>query len=182
MDEPALTARGALPQAVRSARQRRGAVRAEAVLAVVVGEVEAPWLRRHGCSPDVLALARPGPVILYGYAAHGRERRARVRRRAMIRLLAVYVVLAVLELAAPGAVSAADEGYVAVGRLQGVVNPASASYVERAIDAAEAGGATLFVLELDTPGGLDSSMRRIVQRVLASATPVVVYVAPPGAR
>jgi membrane-bound serine protease (ClpP class) len=100
----------------------------------------------------------------------------------MIRLLAVYALLTVLELAAPSAASAADESYVAVGRLQGVVNPASASYVERAIGAAEAGGATLFVLELDTPGGLDSSMRRIVQRVLASATPVVVYVAPPGAR
>jgi membrane-bound serine protease (ClpP class) len=100
----------------------------------------------------------------------------------MSRLLAVYLLLAVLELVAPRAVGAADESYVAVGRLQGVVNPASASYVERAIGGAEAGGATLFVLELDTPGGLDSSMRRIVQRILASEIPVVVYVAPQGAR
>src|SRR5262249_17248431 len=100
----------------------------------------------------------------------------------MIRLLAVYLLLVVLELAAPRAVGAADESYVAVGRLQGVGNPASASYIQRATGAAEAGGATLFVLELDPPGGLDSSMRRIDQRILASATPVVVYVAPPGAR
>jgi membrane-bound serine protease (ClpP class) len=83
----------------------------------------------------------------------------------------------------PARVSAQDSSdYVAVARLRGIINPAAASYVDRAIGAAETGGARLFVLELDTPGGLDSAMRQIVQRILSSTVPVVVYVAPQGAR
>ena len=59
-----------------------------------------------------------------------------------------------------------------MARLRGIINPAAASYVDRAISTAEADGAALFVLEMDTPGGLDSSMRLIVQRILASTVPV----------
>src|SRR4051812_19046875 len=81
-----------------------------------------------------------------------------------------------------GTPAGAQGDYVAVARLQGVINPPAASYVDRAIAAAEADGAALLVLQVDTPGGLDSSMRLIVQRILASGVPVVVYVAPAGAR
>jgi membrane-bound serine protease (ClpP class) len=83
---------------------------------------------------------------------------------------------------AVGEPAAAQGEHAALARLQGVINPAAASYVDRAITAAERDGAALLVLQLDTPGGLDSSMRLIVQRILASTVPVVVYVAPPGAR
>jgi len=76
----------------------------------------------------------------------------------------------------------AQGDYVAVARLAGVINPPAASYVDRAVAAAETDGAALLVLQLDTPGGLDSSMRLIVQRILASSVPVVVYVGPSGAR
>ncbi len=75
-----------------------------------------------------------------------------------------------------------EDAHVAVGHLRGIINPVAASYVERALTTAEAEGAQAFVLQLDTPGGLDTSMRQIVQRILASSVPVVVYVAPPGAR
>ncbi|HEY7064019.1 MAG TPA: nodulation protein NfeD [Chloroflexota bacterium] len=94
--------------------------------------------------------------------------------------LGALLWLLLVVLASPRA--SADGDFVAVGRLQGVINPAAASYVDRALSAAENDGAALFVLQIDTPGGLDSSMRLIVQRILASDVPVAVYVAPPGAR
>jgi membrane-bound serine protease (ClpP class) len=65
---------------------------------------------------------------------------------------------------------------------RGVVNPTLAGFLTRAIDQAERDGAGALVVELDTPGGLDSSMRQIIQRILASRVPVIVYVAPPGGR
>jgi membrane-bound serine protease (ClpP class) len=66
--------------------------------------------------------------------------------------------------------------------VRGPITPAIADYIERGIAQAEADGATALVIQLDTPGGLDDSMRRIMQRIIASRVPVVVYVSPPGAR
>jgi membrane-bound serine protease (ClpP class) len=97
-------------------------------------------------------------------------------------LLLVFWLGWVLVAVAASSPAAAQGEYVAVARLQGTINPPAASYVDRAITAAERDGAALLVLQLDTPGGLDSSMRLIVQRILASSVPVVVYVAPAGAR
>jgi len=99
----------------------------------------------------------------------------------MSRPFALFLLWLVLSLLA-ATPTTADGPYVAVAPLQGIINPAAASYVDRALTRAEADGAALFVLQLDTPGGLDSSMRQIVQRILASSIPVVVYVAPAGAR
>ncbi|MDX1594118.1 MAG: nodulation protein NfeD [Gammaproteobacteria bacterium] len=62
------------------------------------------------------------------------------------------------------------------------IGPAIADYVVRGIDAAEAAGEPLVIIRLDTPGGLDASMRAIVQRILAAEIPVVTWVAPSGAR
>ncbi len=66
--------------------------------------------------------------------------------------------------------------------LQGAIGPASAAYVEDAVAAAEDRGAGLVILRMDTPGGLDTSMRSIVKAITASRVPVVGYVAPTGAR
>lgn len=71
---------------------------------------------------------------------------------------------------------------IIVARLAGAVDPAGSRYVVAAIELAERRGAQAFILQLDTPGGLDSSMREIVQAMRRVALPVVVYVAPPGAR
>jgi len=62
------------------------------------------------------------------------------------------------------------------------VNPVMARYIDRGIDAAEDAQARAVVLKLDTPGGLDSAMREIVQRIEASRVPVIVWVAPSGSR
>jgi membrane-bound serine protease (ClpP class) len=67
-------------------------------------------------------------------------------------------------------------------RLEGVVDPFTADYVEGAIDSAADDGATAVLLTIDTPGGLGSSMRQIVQSILNAEIPVIGYVSPAGAR
>ena len=64
----------------------------------------------------------------------------------------------------------------------GAITSAGAEYVTRGISDAEARNAAAVVLELDTPGGLDSSMRQIIQREMNARVPVIVFVAPRGAR
>jgi membrane-bound serine protease (ClpP class) len=81
---------------------------------------------------------------------------------------------------APPAASAA--GTATVLAIQGAIGPATARYVVHGIAAAHASGSRLVVLELDTPGGLDSAMRDIIQAILASDVPVASYVTPQGAR
>jgi membrane-bound serine protease (ClpP class) len=71
---------------------------------------------------------------------------------------------------------------VHVLKWDGIVNPIMARYVDRGLDAAERSQAPAVVLRLNTPGGLDSSMREIVQRIESSTVPVIVYVSPAGGR
>lgn len=66
--------------------------------------------------------------------------------------------------------------------IDGAIGPATVDYLGRALDQAEEEGAELVILRMDTPGGLDSSMRTIIKRVIGSQVPVVTYVAPGGAR
>lgn len=71
---------------------------------------------------------------------------------------------------------------VMVIRAEGVVNPVMSEFISRSIDEAAGEKAEVLVIELDTPGGLDTSMREIVKDIIASTIPVVVYVSPSGAR
>jgi membrane-bound serine protease (ClpP class) len=71
---------------------------------------------------------------------------------------------------------------VSLLEVRGAITPAVADYVGRGIDQAEADGSTALLMTLDTPGGLDDSMRKIMQRMIASRVPVIVFVYPPGAR
>lgn len=67
-------------------------------------------------------------------------------------------------------------------RVSSIVHPVSAELVEDAVHAADAAGATALVVELDTPGGLMTSMRAMTTAMLSARTPVVVYVSPQGAQ
>src|SRR6202171_2720833 len=66
--------------------------------------------------------------------------------------------------------------------LNGAIGPATADFAGRALARAEKEGAQLVVLRIDTPGGLDLSMRQIIKDILASPVPVAAFVAPSGAR
>lgn len=67
-------------------------------------------------------------------------------------------------------------------RVKGVIDPFTARYIGRGLDVAQEDGAQCLVIQLDTPGGSDVPMRDIVQRMLNSPVPIVVYVSPAGAR
>lgn len=71
---------------------------------------------------------------------------------------------------------------IPVVELDGVVHAITAAHVVQAIDQADAAGAPLLVVRMDTPGGLDSSMRQIIDRMLNCRTPVAVFVGPSGAQ
>jgi membrane-bound serine protease (ClpP class) len=76
-------------------------------------------------------------------------------------------------------VSAAEAHVVT---FEGAISPAAADFFEHSIERAEDASAVCLVIQLDTPGGLDTSMRKIIQAILATRVPVVIYVYPSGAR
>jgi membrane-bound serine protease (ClpP class) len=105
-----------------------------------------------------------------------------VRLPSFAGLAVLSVVLGLAGTAPALAQTEADDARprVLVAHLDNDINPVTQEYVEGQVDRAEDDGFDAFVLVLDTPGGLSSSMRGIVKRFLAAKVPVVVYVAPPG--
>jgi len=92
-------------------------------------------------------------------------------------LLAVLLLVALI-----GITARAASTTVGVVTIQGAINPVVADYVKRGIDQAEDNYNEACIIQLDTPGGLDTSMRLIIQDIVNARIPVVVYVSPAGAR
>src|SRR6516225_9653477 len=78
--------------------------------------------------------------------------------------------------------AAAKPGTVVLMELDGAIGPASVDYIRRGLKQAAKENARLVVIQIDTPGGLDASMRSIIKDILASPVPVASFVAPNGAR
>jgi membrane-bound serine protease (ClpP class) len=91
-------------------------------------------------------------------------------------------LVAAIALLAIGTAACAATGPVVTAEIRGGIGPPTAAYFQRVLDHARSVEAALVVVSLDTPGGLDTSMREIIQATLASPTPVAIYVAPSGAR
>ncbi len=92
----------------------------------------------------------------------------------------LYLLPAAPSVAGTG--TTAPAGFVARIDLDGAIGPASAEYVHDALARAHREGADAVIMQLDTPGGLSTSMQDIIRDILASPVPVIAYVAPDGAR
>jgi membrane-bound serine protease (ClpP class) len=100
----------------------------------------------------------------------------------MVLMAACAVLVVALVLLAPGAARAQGPARAPVIELRGTIDPASAVWIDEALEQAAEERAPPVIVRLDTPGGLAESMRDIVQSLLAAPMPVVVHVAPDGAR
>jgi len=99
----------------------------------------------------------------------------------MLRALRILVLGLVALVSITGFMARAQSNQIAVLEVKGTVNPVLANYIERGIKEAEENNAIACIIKLDTPGGLDSAMRDIIQLMNKSSVPMVVYV-PAGAR
>jgi membrane-bound serine protease (ClpP class) len=97
-------------------------------------------------------------------------------RKASIFFIALGLVLA---FCLPGTSQMPE---VVVATVDGVINPVSAEFLTKSIREANEAQVEAFIIELDTPGGLDTSMRDIIKAIIGSEVPVVVFVSPGGAR
>lgn len=98
-------------------------------------------------------------------------------RKASILILALGLLLLSAQAAIPE-----NAPEVMVITVDGVINPVSAEFISKSIDKANEARAEALVIEMDTPGGLVTSMRDIIKSILGSDVPVVVFVSPGGAR
>lgn len=100
----------------------------------------------------------------------------------MHRRIAKFITLILLAVTLLFVANAKENNQAFILDINGAIGPASSDLIQRAISQAEKQHAQVLIIRMDTPGGLDKSMRSIIKAILASSVPVVTYVAPSGAR
>ena len=109
-------------------------------------------------------------------------RSRRIESRRIAQWLAIGLLLGNSASSHAAAAAAPVDRFATLIELNGPIGPAMSRYVERSIADARSQRSAVVILQMDTPGGLDTSMRDIIKAILASPVPVVAYVAPSGAR
>ena len=105
------------------------------------------------------------------------------RAACLLRIGFSFFLAAILFLAIrPVQADPSSEPFVTVAAYDGVINPVAAEYIHDALASAEANGARALVIALNTPGGLDSSMRLIIKDITGATVPVMVFVSPSSGR
>ena len=101
----------------------------------------------------------------------------------MCRISRILLFMALFIFAMSAVVNAQEANpRIEVLTVKGTINPVLTDYIERGVEEAENNRAELLIIEMDTPGGLDTAMRDIIQAIVNARIPVVVYVSPSGAR
>jgi membrane-bound serine protease (ClpP class) len=103
------------------------------------------------------------------------------RSRPHLCLLFISTVACILALLA-SPLSARAESVIVLATYEGVINPVSAEYLHDALVSSQESGAQALIIRLDTPGGLDTSMRLIIKDITSATIPVIVYVSPSSGR
>jgi membrane-bound serine protease (ClpP class) len=116
-----------------------------------------------------LTIARFWDILLLG---------EKILKRNKVLLILSMLLLSVFVTAIPSQ----EKAPVYTIEVDGIINPATAKFITDSIDEATQQGGQCLIIQLDTPGGLMESMRLIVKKELASTIPIIVYVAPSGAR
>ena len=100
----------------------------------------------------------------------------------MLRIIRISILLGLLITALVAVGAQANTATIDVLSVDGTITPVLADYIRRGIEHAEENNAVACIIQLDTPGGLDTAMRDIVKDIVNARVPVVVYVSPSGAR
>ena len=103
-----------------------------------------------------------------------------ILRSGPIRGIFLLISVAMVALGVVGLANA-QERHALVAEVDGIINPVTQRYISRVVDKGQKDGAEVVIIKLDTPGGLLSSTRKIVEDLLSDRVPTAVYVYPPGA-
>jgi membrane-bound serine protease (ClpP class) len=122
----------------------------------------------------------PAEIRIVQMSLHVRNTKGNKKKGRLAFVLSLALFFATLLFFVPG--SPSPEKVINIGKVNGIISPITVEYVKMTIAQSEKDEAECLVLQVDTPGGLEGSMREIVKSILSSKVPVITYVYPEGSR